>query len=261
MKLRDKLQQEIKRNIESQVHSTKGVILEYSHKTNKATVKVRNPFKEGVLTYCDLQVPPPGTGITNAGPYRGDLVMIQFTNSDLRNPKITSLVDDNYYTNNREELQKHENQGAYVPDGIKEKEDLVLTPRTVFDDFYIEKADRKSLKSPEVTKELLEDESKYGLSEIGLTHPKNKSTIKIKDDGNIDIFSWLNQGIRINPVKKLVMLLSNRIRLLAVSKIELLSEKDIEVKGQRVYIEGEVFINEKSIKDYIREVVKEGLDE
>jgi len=59
---------------------------------------------------------------------------------------------------------------------------------------------RKYLDEPPFeTEEELEEHARYTPTEPGVTHPKNKSNMKIRDDGAIDIFAGEELGIRIDP--------------------------------------------------------------
>lgn len=51
----------------------------------------------------------------------------------------------------------------------------------------------------------------HELAECGLTHPINTSSIKIKDNGMIDVFVSTNQGFRIDPKTKSINIIANNI--------------------------------------------------
>lgn len=56
----------------------------------------------------------------------------------------------------------------------------------------------------------IDDIGFYNTTEPGLVHPSNTSIIKLKDNGMIDIWTGSDQGIRIDPNTKSIMLYSNR---------------------------------------------------
>ena len=63
----------------------------------------------------------------------------------------------------------------------------------------MKKKDTKAIQ--EVRKTIMEID-KYKSSEDGITNIKNNSTLKFKDNGDIDIFVNNNTGIRISPNSK-----------------------------------------------------------
>ena len=56
------------------------------------------------------------------------------------------------------------------------------------------------------TGKMLMEIDKYKASEDGITNIKNNSTVKFKDNGDIDIFVDNNTGIRISPNSKSIEL-------------------------------------------------------
>ena len=50
--------------------------------------------------------------------------------------------------------------------------------------------------------------------EPGFTHPDNKSTVKIRDNGNIDIFAGEELGIRISPNNNSITMLCDKLNLM-----------------------------------------------
>jgi hypothetical protein len=55
------------------------------------------------------------------------------------------------------------------------------------------------------------DLKKYPLiSEPALIHPLNSSTVKIRENGTIDVFVGTDNGIRIDPKEKMISVLANR---------------------------------------------------
>lgn len=49
----------------------------------------------------------------------------------------------------------------------------------------------------------------YDGEDVGIYHPDNSSIVKIKDNGCIDIFTATNQGIRIDPVKRTINVMTD----------------------------------------------------
>lgn len=237
MSLRDKIKREIvDPSISSIVTSAKGVIMEYNHISNLAIVKIRNPLKQGVLTYSNLPLPNSCPGISVGGPYRGDKVLLQFTSAGLKNPKIVGIVEDEYEQNIREDRIKHIHQGTYLPDGLSllEKTDGI-TSDMVFDYYMFEgENERRNIQPIKELNDSVKELPYYDLSEVGLTHPKNKTTVKIKDDGSLDLFTWINQGVRINPIQKTILALSDYIKILSYKLLKLESKDKVEIIGRTI---------------------------
>ena len=57
-------------------------------------------------------------------------------------------------------------------------------------------------------KTFMENSNLYYKAEPGITHPLTTSTVKLRDNGMIDIFVSTNQGIRIDPETKTVNFIS-----------------------------------------------------
>jgi hypothetical protein len=50
----------------------------------------------------------------------------------------------------------------------------------------------------------------YKVAEVGIVHPTKTSSIKIKDNGMIELWVGTNQGIRIDPNTKSITMIANR---------------------------------------------------
>ena len=62
-----------------------------------------------------------------------------------------------------------------------------------------EKIERYHDKPPFKSREAAEKAARYNTDEVGMNHPINKSRIKIRDDGAIDVFAGEELGMRIDP--------------------------------------------------------------
>lgn len=64
--------------------------------------------------------------------------------------------------------------------------------------------------SPQTT---LDEQDKYGLNEVGITHPDVSSFIRIRDDGNIEISAG-DVAIVLNPNKGSITLVADTVKFM-----------------------------------------------
>jgi hypothetical protein len=92
------------------------------------------------------------------------------------------------------------------------------------------------------------DLKKYPLSfEPALVHPNNSSTVKIRDNGVIDIFVGTDNGVRIDPENRSVNILSNSYREKTTNhKQEIMRNTSSTIGGDWVVkVEGNVKLESK----------------
>jgi hypothetical protein len=228
--LAEKIKKEIVMPNTNQPLITAGYIEFYDKKTNRAMVKAENPYTQQVNTYEDVEMQCNTHGISSSGPFRGDQVLLSFINNNYSRPYIIGFIENNFFQNTRETKQKHESQGAYLPnsdDKIYDDYDGRMyegtTPPMQSDNIFgfLTKIFKKAIGKKEPIQDPVDinKESEFipyfDTAEPGMIHPKNNSTMKIKDDGSIDLFSFMNEGIRINPVNRIITVISEKIKNLA----------------------------------------------
>lgn len=126
-------------------------------------------------------------------------------------PVITNLCDDQYYDNVYSK-KTNSDQGAYIVDSNINDIDIdsiEVTPMT--DDYFNDSPSTKysliskdytNTEAVQETRKIIMEIDKYKTSEDGITNIKNNSTVKFKDNGDIDVFVNNNTGIRISPNSK-----------------------------------------------------------
>lgn len=207
----DKLQQKIENNNNIRYSDTVAEITEYDNIKNTASVKFVNPNNGSIMTADNIAVKINMGGLSQAALKIGQKCWISFIGNNLLCPVITNLCDDQYYDNIYSK-KTNSDQGAYIVDSNINNIDInsiKITPMT--DDYFNDSvASKYSLITKDYTdteaiqevRKIIMEIDKYKTSEDGITNIKNNSTIKFKDNGDIDIFVNNNTGIRISPNSK-----------------------------------------------------------
>lgn len=207
----NKLQQKIENNNNIRYSDTVAEITEYDNIKNTASVKFANPNNGSIMTADNIAVKINMGGLSQAALKIGQKCWISFIGNNLLCPVITNLCDDQYYDNIYSK-KTNSDQGAYIVDSNINNIDInsiKITPMT--DDYFNDSvSSRYSLITKDYTdteaiqevRKIIMEIDKYKTSEDGITNIKNNSTIKFKDNGDIDIFVNNNTGIRISPNSK-----------------------------------------------------------
>lgn len=196
-----------------------GQIESYDSDSNRAHVYIVDPKNGEEVKLYNVPVEMSGVGVTTAGPFSGDQVYVAFANGSLIRPKVIGRADETFYYYTRS-LTKHERKGAYLSEvisdltsfGGEEPTGSATSSSSTWIDVgnssvatYLDyTGDAISVLQSEIS-----SAPYYALAEIGLTHPLNSSTFKIRDNGNIDAFVGTNCGIRISPASQTILLLSS----------------------------------------------------
>ena len=207
----DKLQQKIENNNNIRYSDTVAEITEYDNIKNTASIKFVNPNNGSIMTADNIAVKINMGGLSQAALKIGQKCWISFIGNNLLCPVITNLCDDQYYDNIYSK-KTNSDQGAYIVDSNINNIDInsiKITP--MIDDYFNDSvSSRYSLITKDYTdteaiqevRKIIMEIDKYKTSEDGITNIKNNSTIKFKDNGDIDIFVNNNTGIRISPNSK-----------------------------------------------------------
>lgn len=207
----NKLQQKIENNNNIRYSDTVAEITDYDNIKNTASVKFANPNNGSIMTADNIAVKINMGGLSQAALKIGQKCWISFIGNNLLCPVITNLCDDQYYDNIYSK-KTNSDQGAYIVDSNINNIDInsiKITPMT--DDYFNDSvSSRYSLITKDYTdteaiqevRKIIMEIDKYKTSEDGITNIKNNSTVKFKDNGDIDIFVNNNTGIRISPNSK-----------------------------------------------------------
>lgn len=211
----DRLQQKIENNNNIRYSDTVAEITSYDNIKNTASVRFANPNNGSVMTADNIAVKINMGGLSQAALKVGQKCWISFIGNNLLCPVITNLCDDQYYDNIYSK-KTNSDQGAYIVNSNINNIDIdsiKITPMT--DDYFNDSASSKyslitkdytSIEAIQEVRKIIMEIDKYKTSEDGITNIKNNSTVKFKDNGDIDIFVNNNTGIRISPNSKSIEL-------------------------------------------------------
>lgn len=199
----------IKRQMEEQnfqyMHSTTATILRYYKEYNQADILYIDPVGGGKIYRGGVPISNSLGGVTNNGVQSNQKCSIVFINGNINAPLITGINSSTY------DSKTCTDQGAYIIDeSIRESSQVDLSSTTpMYSDWLDERntwsgkytelsTDYADINANNVVRSLLIDTSKFSDTEVGLTHLDTKATLKMKDNGDIDIFVTDNVGIRIS---------------------------------------------------------------
>lgn len=226
-------------------------VTQYDSVKNKASIEFQDAKSQGLMAIDNVPVQLGSGGVHSAGPFAGDHVWVTFANNSPLQPKIVALADENYNTSTREKL-KHISQGTYVPDNISTRTNY--DSNSIIDTTNIQPMTNDwldynntnpskyiSFSTLDPSQQVSNTDSSlgyYNAEEPGITHPLNASTIKIRNNGIIDIFVDGNQGIRIDPSAKTINFIGTSEKhhvsdfsIYADTSIDLSSNKDVSISS------------------------------
>ena len=201
-KIKDALNKQIDRNNKIQYGNTTGTILKYDETTNTCKIRYSNPSGEGDIFKDNVKISQNTGSITTGVNYTGKRCNVQIINGDIYSPVVTGIFDTDY------QIKTNSDQGAYIA-----SDEVFKTGTTehviAMNQFWIDdKNENVSKYQNELTNysdidpdtqaiELLSSLERYEKEESGITNIFNKSTLKFKKNGDIDLFTGNNTGIRI----------------------------------------------------------------
>jgi len=200
--IKNAIQNQINTNNRLEIHTSAATILEYDKIYNLAKIRYSNPTGEGYLIKEATPIANSLGAMTTGGLQVGQTCSITFINGNILAPVITGITDSTYNdkTNTR--------QGAYLIDeDIREIQSSTIVPMVEDwidkDNIDKDKYDNyigvySSLDANAVSHDLIMDLDKYKQDEVGITNLDTKSTLKMRSNGDIDIFVENNIGIRIS---------------------------------------------------------------
>jgi len=199
--IKDSLKEQINNNNRTQFTDTTGTILEYDKTTETCKIKYLNPNGSGFIYRGNVMIANHAGGFASGSIFAGQKCSVGFINSNIYNPVITGIPESYYSDRNCTD------QGAYIADDTVWK---VGTPENIIamnldwinDTGSLSKYENSTARYTnidvnQVSMDLITSLDKYEDNEVGMTNLKNKSTVKLRDNGDIDIFTGANTGIRI----------------------------------------------------------------
>lgn len=242
----------IEPNSRIKLNNAKGQILKYDSINNMADVclEMINIGKQ-ILYNVPIQIS--SVGIHQSSLREGDYVYIQFNNGSVFQPKIIGKADELYATHTREN-ENHIRQGyleitqEFINEEITPSTDQWIEPSNTNKTKYLKYKDTSPL--DDMAKKI-NSQGYFQDEEIGMYNPVSSSIMKIKDNGNIDIFIDSNIGIRINAENKTIeflgdqttkshkwTVLSNNVEIIANDKINI-KAKELNIETEKITKNGE----------------------
>ena len=202
--IRNTIQEQVNNNNRQYFEPSSGTIISYDKVNNVACVQFLNPYGDGYMRRENVPVSQALGGITSHGVQPGQKCSLTFVNGNIFSPVITGILSSTFYQ------KTNKDQGAYLVDSAILNTDIQVVEISPMYKQWIDLENNDSTKyvnqiSPFDTFDLISkyfsmmsDMNHYSDTEQGITHMNTKSTIKLKDNGDIDIFVSNNVGIRIS---------------------------------------------------------------
>ena len=202
--LRDAIQQQVDYRNFQKTFSTTATVIHYNEVNNTADIEFQNPLGEGTFHRDGVSIAETLGGVCGSGIHDGSKVTIEFQSGNIYCPVITGSIESFYgkRTNTR--------QGATIV-----TEDVLATdiPETIdplrntwsdeennvdykYDDEQLERL--YDVDCDVLASMITRGVNHYTKNEQGITNLSNKSTVKIRENGDIDMFVDNNIGIRIS---------------------------------------------------------------
>lgn len=205
--IKNELNKQIQANNLRTYSDTTGTILEYDHITNRAKIMFDSPIGEGVMIRENVPITSQSGGFTQCGIQIGAQCNIAFSNNNIYSPVITG-INNSFYND-----KTCSDQGAcLVNEKIKSiKKPDSITPMSLqwldennknISKYYNDLGQYQDIDITTKTMDILTKLDKYASTEQGITNLETKSTVKLKENGDIDIFVANNVGIRISKSSK-----------------------------------------------------------
>lgn len=200
--IKNSINKQIDRNNKIQYGNTTGTILSYDKTTNTCKVKYSNPSGNGEIYKDNVRISNHNGAITTGVNYAGKRCNIVLVNNNLYAPVVTGITDTEY-------AQKSSaDQGSFIASDevykVGTPEHIIAMNTDWIDDknkdlnkYQNELNNYSDMDVDSQAIDMLSSIERYEDEETGITSTKNKSTIKFKNNGDIDIFTENNTGIRI----------------------------------------------------------------
>lgn len=197
--IKNSLQNQINDNNRGQFFGSIATILSYDKTTETCKVKYSNPNGEGYIYRGNVSVAGNIGGMSSGGIFAGQQCAVSFLNGNIYSPIIVAITQS-YYSE-----RSSADQGAYIADDevykVGTPEHIIamdvdwLNPGQEINNLYETKYADTDVDN--MAMNIITTLDKVDDNEVGLVNLSNKSTIKLKDNGDIDLFTSNNTGIRI----------------------------------------------------------------
>lgn len=207
--IRETLKKQINDHDKQKFYGTSATIMSYDKVNNVAAIKFMDPNSGSFMHRENVPLCITMGGITGGCIYPGQKCAITFTNNNVFAPVITGIMDSLYNE------KTNDDQGAYLVNsailGCQKPEDIIPMCDSWIDAENEDKTkyenDISIFSQVSATREAYEISNslnKFKDTEQGITNLESHSTIKTRENGDIDIFVANNIGIRISPSDKTI---------------------------------------------------------
>ena len=209
--IKQTLQKQIDSSAKQKFFSTSGTILEYDKLYNVAAVRYLNPNGEGYVIRRNVPVSSTLGGLSNGGVMPSQECTLSFVNGNMYSPIIIGVTTSTYNS------KESSDQGAFLidesirsvtkPENISPMgEDWIDADNQDVSKYQNELMYYNELDVNNASFEALMNLSHFSETEQGMTHLETHSNMKMKDNGDIEIFVSDNVGIRISKATKKIYL-------------------------------------------------------
>ena len=184
-------------------------IIDYDITSNRASIQYVNPIGGGKFIRQNVPVLNTLGGLQGTGISPGDIVSIIFRNGNLHAPVITGLLSNHYMQKNMTDqgatLVDSDISDVNIPEEITpmyeqwldtDNENELKYNNDYTEHYMSTDIDGKSI-------QMVREITHFSGTEQGIVHLDNNSCIRMRDNGDIDIFAGNNTGIRISKNKGL----------------------------------------------------------
>ena len=201
--IKNKLNEQIEQSNKTQSKETTGIIVQYNDVTNTATVKFRQPNGDGTIRRDNVPIANSLGGLTGSAIRQGQKCVLSFRHDNLHAPVITGIIT-NYYNE-----KTNTDQGACLvdldintvtkPNIAPMIEQWLEEDNTNLWKYINHYSNYTETDVNNKVYDIVRSVDKYTTKEQGVTNLDTKSTVRLKENGDIDIFVSNNVGIRISP--------------------------------------------------------------
>lgn len=236
----------IEPNSRAKLSNAKGQIARYDSVNNLADVCLEMISLGGKQILYNVPIQIAANGIHQSSLQEGDFVYVQFNNGSIFQPKIIGKADELYATHTRKN-ERHLRQGYLKVD--QEMDEGEITPSS--DDWIQQNNTNKTkfLKYKDYNPlndmaQKINSQGYFDGQDVGLCNPVSSSIMKVRDNGNIDIFIDSNVGIRINAQNKTIEFLGNQTTksnkwTVLSNNVDIIADEIINIKTKELSIEAE----------------------
>lgn len=228
-------------SMKSRFTNATGDVVSYNASHNVADVFIQSIINGNGLTLKEVPVQIAGVGLHQSSLKQGDRVYVQFNNGSVFQPKILGKADELYATHTAKD-EVHLRKGDLVVSQTMEEGEITSSSSDWIDpsnEDVFKYESYRSMSGMESISNRILNKGKFVNQDVGLYNPVSSSVVKIKDNGEINIFVSTNVGIKIDPQNKTIEILgdvttkSNNWSVLS-NNVEIQAKEKIILKAESI---------------------------